>query len=51
MAAGDLEQRKQAIEQLLVPLREQLGRYEEGLRLSESTASAPTRGCTSRCAS
>jgi len=36
VAAGDLEQRKQAIEQLLVPLREQLGRYEEGLRSLES---------------
>jgi DNA recombination protein RmuC len=35
VAAGDLEHRKQAIEQLLVPLREQLGKYEEGLRLLE----------------
>jgi DNA recombination protein RmuC len=35
-AAGDLEQRKQAIEQLLVPLRDQLGKYEQGLRLLES---------------
>jgi DNA recombination protein RmuC len=34
-AQGDLEQRKQAIEQLLAPLREQLGKYEEGLRLLE----------------
>ncbi|HXX89403.1 MAG TPA: DNA recombination protein RmuC, partial [Acidimicrobiales bacterium] len=34
-ATGDLDSRKQAIEQLLVPLREQLGRYEEGLRLLE----------------
>ena len=32
VAVGDLEQRKQAIEQLIVPLREQLGRYEEGLK-------------------
>ena len=36
VAAGDLEQRKQAIEQLLVPLREQLGRYEEGMKLLET---------------
>jgi len=35
-AVGDLEQRKQAIEQLLVPLRDQLGKYEQGLRLLES---------------
>jgi DNA recombination protein RmuC len=35
VAAGDLEHRKQAIEQMLVPLREQLGKYEEGLRLLE----------------
>ncbi|HXQ90375.1 MAG TPA: DNA recombination protein RmuC [Acidimicrobiales bacterium] len=34
-ARGDLDQRTQAIEQLLTPLREQLGRYEEGLRLLE----------------
>jgi DNA recombination protein RmuC len=34
-ATGDLDHRKQAIEQLLVPLREQLGRYEEGLRVLE----------------
>ena len=33
--AGDLDQRTQAIEQLLTPLREQLGRYEDGLRLLE----------------
>ncbi len=33
--SGDLEQRKQAIEQLLSPLREQLGKYEEGLRRLE----------------
>ena len=32
---GDLDQRKQAIEQLLAPLRDQLGRYEHGLRLME----------------
>jgi DNA recombination protein RmuC len=36
VAAGELEQRKQSIEQLLVPLREQLGRYEAGLRSLES---------------
>ena len=35
-AAGDLEHRKQAIEQMLVPLRDQLGKYEEGLRLLET---------------
>ena len=29
-AKGDLDQRTQSIEQLLTPLREQLGRYEEG---------------------
>jgi DNA recombination protein RmuC len=34
-ARGDLDQRSQAIEQLLTPLREQLGRYEQGLRLLE----------------
>jgi DNA recombination protein RmuC len=34
-ATGDLEQRKQAIEQLLSPLRDQLGKYEEGLRTLE----------------
>jgi DNA recombination protein RmuC len=34
-ATGDLEQRKQAIEQLLSPLRDQLGKYEHGLRLLE----------------
>ena len=34
-ATGDLEQRKQAIEQLLSPLRDQLGKYEQGLRLLE----------------
>ena len=34
-ARGDLDQRTQAIEQLLTPLREQLGRYEDGLRLLE----------------
>ncbi|HUY64475.1 MAG TPA: DNA recombination protein RmuC [Acidimicrobiales bacterium] len=34
-ATGDLEQRKQAIEQLLSPLREQLGKYEDGIRLLE----------------
>ena len=34
-ARGDLDQRTQAIEQLLTPLREQLGRYEQGLRLLE----------------
>ncbi len=34
-ARGDLEQRTQAFEQLLNPLREQLGRYEQGLRLLE----------------
>jgi DNA recombination protein RmuC len=35
-AKGDLDQRTQSIEQLLTPLREQLGRYEEGLRHLES---------------
>ncbi|HUC37777.1 MAG TPA: DNA recombination protein RmuC [Acidimicrobiales bacterium] len=34
-ATGDLEQRRQAIEQLLSPLRDQLGKYEQGLRLLE----------------
>ncbi len=34
-ARGDLDQRTQAFEQLLTPLREQLGRYEQGLRLLE----------------
>jgi DNA recombination protein RmuC len=35
-AKGDLDQRTKSIEQLLDPLREQLGRYEEGLRRLES---------------
>ncbi len=34
-ARGDLDQRTQAIDQLLGPLRDQLGRYEQGLRLLE----------------
>ena len=34
-AQGELEQRKQAIEQLMSPLRDQLNKYEEGLRLLE----------------
>lgn len=34
-AVGELEQRRQAIEHLLTPLREQLGRYEQGIRLLE----------------
>jgi DNA recombination protein RmuC len=35
VAKGDLEQRHQALEQLLAPFREQLGKYEQGLRLLE----------------
>ncbi|MGO9344137.1 MAG: DNA recombination protein RmuC [Acidimicrobiales bacterium] len=35
-AKGDLDQRTRSIEQLLEPLREQLGRYEEGMRHLES---------------
>jgi DNA recombination protein RmuC len=34
-AQGDLDQRRQAIEELLSPLADQLGRYEQGLRLLE----------------
>ena len=34
-ASGELDQRRQAIEQLLMPLKEQLGRYEQGLRQLE----------------
>ena len=34
-AAGDLSQRQQAIEQLLRPIGEQLGRYDEGMRRLE----------------
>ncbi|MGD0255117.1 MAG: DNA recombination protein RmuC [Acidimicrobiales bacterium] len=34
-AKGDLDKRRQALEQLLVPLRDQLGKYEQGLRLLE----------------
>ncbi len=34
-ATGELEQRKQSIEQVLTPLREQLGHYERGLRQME----------------
>jgi DNA recombination protein RmuC len=35
-AKGDMDQRTQSIEQLLGPLRDQLTRYEEGLRSLES---------------
>ena len=35
-ARGELDARTQAVEALLLPLREQLGRYEEGLRSLES---------------
>jgi DNA recombination protein RmuC len=35
VARGELDQRRQAIDQLLSPLREQLGKYEEGMRLLE----------------
>jgi DNA recombination protein RmuC len=35
LAQSELEQRKQAIEHLLAPLREQLNKYEEGLRQLE----------------
>jgi len=34
-ASGELEQRKQAIEQLLSPLKDQLGKYEHSLRVLE----------------
>jgi DNA recombination protein RmuC len=34
-AKGELDQRRQSIEQLLSPLRDQLGKYEEGIRLLE----------------
>jgi DNA recombination protein RmuC len=34
-AQGDLDQRRQAIEQILTPLADQLGRYEQSLRLLE----------------
>jgi DNA recombination protein RmuC len=34
-ARGDLDQRKQAIDQLLAPLRDELARYEQGLRRME----------------
>jgi DNA recombination protein RmuC len=43
-AQGDLDQRRQAIEQLLTPLADQLGRYEQDCGCSSSNASAPTRG-------
>jgi DNA recombination protein RmuC len=36
-AQGDLEQRRQAIESLLAPIREQLGRYEAGVLELEKT--------------
>jgi len=39
-AAGDLEQRKQAIESLVGPMREQLARYEKGLQELESSRQA-----------
>jgi len=35
VAKGELDQRRQAIDQLLDPLRDQLGKYEEGIRLLE----------------
>ena len=34
-AQGDLDQRRQSIEQMLTPLADQLGRYEQSLRLLE----------------
>ncbi len=34
-AQGDLDQRRQSIEQILTPLADQLARYEQGLRLLE----------------
>ncbi len=36
-AQGDLEQRKQAIEGMVAPMREQLARYEQGLRELEKS--------------
>jgi DNA recombination protein RmuC len=35
VAAGDLDQRRQAIAQMLAPFRDQLGKYEQGLRQLE----------------
>lgn len=34
-ATGDLDQRRHALEELLSPFRDQLGKYEQGLRLLE----------------
>jgi DNA recombination protein RmuC len=47
-AQGDLDQRRQAIEQLLTPLSDQLGRYEQGLRLLELERQRAYTGLTSQ---
>ncbi|HMD44702.1 MAG TPA: DNA recombination protein RmuC [Acidimicrobiales bacterium] len=43
-AAGDLAQRQQAIEALVAPLREQLGRYEQGVVTLERNRQDAYRG-------
>ena len=47
-AQGDLDQRRQAIEQLLSPLADQLGRYEQGLRLLELERQRAYTGLTAQ---
>ncbi len=47
-AQGDLDQRRQAIEQLLTPLADQLGRYETSLRLLELERQSAYTGLTAQ---
>jgi len=48
VAQGDLDQRRQAIEQLLTPLADQLGRYEQSLRLLELERQRAYTGLTAQ---
>jgi len=48
MAEGELAKRQDAIEQLLKPIGEQLGKYEVGCNGSRSNANGPTRPSPSR---
>jgi DNA recombination protein RmuC len=47
-AQGDLDQRRQAIEQILTPLADQLGRYEQSLRLLELERQSAYTGLTAQ---
>jgi DNA recombination protein RmuC len=47
-AQGDLDHRRQAIEQLLTPLADQLGRYEQSLRLLELERQSAYTGLTAQ---